>query len=142
MYDEHWSDDAIIEKLLLGSSQGDERHLSVCPVCAQKWQEAQATRTRLMEAEPYVPPSLLAKQRRAIRDRMRPTPIRRKLVPAIAAAALAVIVMMVLFKPAAQQPPIQDSAADTAVFEDVFKISSSTEPDSVGPVKSLFEVQQ
>jgi hypothetical protein len=144
MYDEHWSDHAIIEKLLLDNARSEDEHLRTCPVCAAKWEEARSRRGRFITAEPEIPEFLLAKQRRAIQDRLkRPSP-RRKLIPALAAAALATLVMLALFRQPEPPPPqpIQESASDSAIFEDVFRISSSTELSSVGPVKSLFEVQQ
>jgi hypothetical protein len=142
MYDEHWSDDAIIEKLLLGNTRAEDEHLRTCTVCARKWEEARFRRGRLIATEAAIPDFLLAKQRRAIQDRLKRPFARRKLIPALAAAALATLVVLALFRQPAPPPQAtQESASDNAIFEDVFRISSSTEPSSVGPVKSLFEVQ-
>jgi hypothetical protein len=133
MYDEHWSDDAIIEKLLLGNTRAEDEHLRTCTVCARKWEEARFRRGRLIATEAAIPDFLLAKQRRAIQDRLKRP---------FAAAALATLVVLALFRQPAPPPQAtQESASDNAIFEDVFRISSSTEPSSVGPVKSLFEVQ-
>ena len=142
MYDEHWSDDAIIENLLLGNSPGEEEHLRTCPVCAAKWEEARSRRGRLITTDPEIPEFLLAGQRRAIQDRLLRPSARRKLIPALAAAVAAALVMLVLFRQPTPPPPApQESISDSAIFEDVFRISSSTELSSVEPVKCLFEVQ-
>ena len=141
MYDDHWSDDAIIEKLMLGDAGADVEHLRTCPACLAKWEEAQSRRGRYIQTEAEVSDFLLAKQRRAILDRLKRPSARRKLIPALAAATLAALVMLALIRQPAPPPANQESAFDSAIFEDVFRISSSAEPSSVGPVKSLFEVQ-
>ncbi len=139
MYDEHWSEDRIIQNLLLGPTPEEESHLRDCPACAQRWQQAQSRRAALLAAEPEVSEYRLSKQRRAIQDRlMQPPPGRRRYIPALAAAALALLFLIVLYRPAPKEE-VEDTS-DTAVFEDVFAVSSSAEPTSVEPVKSLFEV--
>jgi hypothetical protein len=139
MCDEHWSDDVLVEKLLLGGPE-EEGHVRHCPACAKKWEQARLRRANLLASEPEIPEVELAKERHAIRARLQRRPIRVRLVPTLAAAALAILAMLVLLKPV-PQPVVQESTSDAAVFEEVFKVSSSTEPTSVEPVKSLFEVQ-
>jgi anti-sigma factor RsiW len=140
MADRHWHDDEILARLYdVGPQNG---HIEACYECRTRLEALQQRRESVRAREPEVPADLLAGQRRAIYERIerKPMLIRLRLAPSLAALLL-VLVIVSMFRPAPQRQAM-DPAADASVFEDVFKIATSTEPSAVEPVRSLFEEQQ
>jgi len=99
-------------------------------------------RAELCAREPEVPADFFAAQRLAIYRQVerRRHLSARWLVPLFATLLLAVVII-IMFKPAPRRQAV-NVVPDTQVFEDVFKIATSTEAAAVEPVRSLFEVQQ
>jgi hypothetical protein len=140
MYDRHWSDEQLVARLYgIGPEDG---HLEVCPSCARRWEAIRCRYESLRPAAIDVPEEYLAAQRRAIRARLgaKRHPFPRVLVPVLVTLLLAAIV--IVYKPAPTPPPAAEKASDSQLFDDVFRMVSGTEPNAIGPIRSLFEEQK
>ncbi|MBI3681976.1 MAG: hypothetical protein HY235_16460 [Acidobacteria bacterium] len=144
----HWTENDFLNGLYeIGPQDG---HLEECAQCRQRWEQWAARRQSVLQP-PEVPAELLARQRRrileseqaAIRDPMaRP---QRSLSglrmmrwsPAVAAAAMALLV--VLWKTPAPGPQPQKS--DAQLMAEIYRTVYDTEPDAVEPLHGLFEAK-
>jgi|WetSurMetagenome_2_1015567.scaffolds.fasta_scaffold41869_3 hypothetical protein len=138
MYDKHWTDDELFERLY--ELRPDDAHLSTCVECAER---LQAIRTRyegmrLVQAD--VSAEFLADQRRAIHSRIyaKRRAFSKVLVPVVATLMFVAVVMV--RKPAPVQVPSQQQISDSELFEDVYNRISDPLPSSAEPIRSLFEV--
>jgi hypothetical protein len=139
MYGKHWSDADLVARLYDVGPEDD--HLAACRSCAQRWEAARLRYESLRPAEIGVSEEFLGAQRRAIHARLearRPS-FRLALIPSL--AALLLVVILTVTRPVPQLKVV-DQAADSKVFDDVFKLAASTEPNAVGPIRSLFEVER
>ncbi len=137
MYSEHWSDDHLIDRLYgIGPEDG---HLEKCPPCARRWEAIRRRSESLRQAEIEVSEDHLVAQRRAIRARLgeKRRVLPRVLVPVLATLLLAAIVILDRHAPAPR--PAVDKVSDAQLFDDVFNRISGTEPNAMGPIRSLFE---
>ena len=133
---EHLNDDQLLDQLY-GLSERHS-HLDTCQDCARRWADLRERRAVLAIPE-EVSWERLAAQRRAIYSRLGEQPRKpMKWVPALAAACLLVIGLIV-YRPA--QPAHQDSG-DAQLFSDVYSIEQSTEPLAAAPIHALFEDNQ
>ncbi len=142
MYDEHWSDDQLIDRIYgVGPADG---HLERCPSCARRWEEFRRRNQSLRQVGIELSDEHLAAQRRAIRARLgeRRRVLPHVLVPALVTLLLAAIVILDRRAPEPPQPAAPESAekiSDAQLFGDVFNSISGTEPTAIGPIRSLFE---
>jgi len=143
MCDKHWTDDELIARLYGVGPDND--HLSTCRSCFQRWESIRLKQEQLRAAETEVPTELLDSHRRAIRIRLGSPPkasrLRWVVVPSLAAGAL-LLAALVVFNPSAPKPPGTESLSEDTIIEDVFRMSQSSEPAAVEPVKSIFEESQ
>ena len=89
---------------------------------------------------PEVSQDFLAAQRRSILARLEPRPsvFRIKLAPLLAATLLLCVILTVIRKtPDPEMVP--DIVMDSQIFEEVYSLASSSEPQAVQPLRSLFE---
>lgn len=140
MYDKHWSDEEMVARLCGVGPEND--HLSMCDSCARRWDAIRCRYESLRPPRIEVSREFLAAQRRAVHARLREKrhPFPRVLVPVIVTLLLAAIV--IVYKPAHEQPPAKTTISDSQLFEDVFSRISDPAPRSVGPIRSLFEEQK
>jgi len=141
MSDKHYSDDDLVTRLFgLGS---EDNHLDTCELCARRWGMIRQRHEVRHAAETEVPGVLLAAQRRAIYARLEGNPRRlpSRWVPSLAAALLLVLVMLTVFRPAAQKQAI-DAISEDRALEEVFTVASRIDPAGLKPVQFLFEVQK
>jgi hypothetical protein len=141
---EHWKDDELLAHLYGAGPDGG--HLDACSDCARRWEALRARRGRLLSESPAVSESLLAAQRSAVRARLlaqQPRSLRLEFAPTLATAVLLALVCLMVFQ---RQPEPRPTAAavavDAGLFDDVFTLVESPEPQAVEPVRSLFEVRQ
>ncbi len=140
MAERHWSDEGLLAHLY--GAAPEDAHLEGCGRCHMLLADLRSRREWLLSHEPAVPEEFLAVQRRAVRRRLEQPGVRLHLRAApVLAALLLVLVILTVYRPAPEGPPV-DSMSDAKVFEDAFEVASSTEPEAVEPVQSLFEVQQ
>jgi hypothetical protein len=140
MYDKHWSDEELVARLY--GVGPDDGHIDVCESCARRWEAVRCRHESLRPAGIEVSGEFLAAQRRAIHARLREKrpPFRRVLVPVLVTLLLAGI--LIVYRPAPQEPPAVEQVSDSQLFDDVFRMVSGTEPSAVGPIRSLFEEQK
>lgn len=142
MYDEHWSDDQLIDRLYgVGPESG---HIERCPSCASRWEEIRRRSECLRQTGMEVSEGHLASQRRAIRARLSEKRhlFPRVLVPVVVTLVVAVFVILDRHAPAPRQevaPQSVDTISDDQLFDDVFSRISGAEPSSIVPIRSLFE---
>ncbi len=134
----HVSDDELLDRLY-GLAENND-HLESCPECAARWAAFQKRRQEAARPE-AVSPAFLAAQRRAIYTRLGERPRSRvKWAPALAAACLLVIGLLV-YRPVSA-PPVHTDSADAKLFSDVYSMEQSTEPQAAAPIHELFEDNQ
>lgn len=134
----HLSDDELLDRLY--GLAGNEDHLEACQECASRSAAFEKRRQDLTQPEPVSTP-FLAAQRRAIYSRLGEQPhSRMKWAPALAAACLLLIGLMV-YRPAAP-PPAHSDSSDAKLFSDVYSMEQSTEPRAAAPIHELFEDNQ
>ncbi len=138
MENRHWSDDDLLAELYgIGPADG---HLSVCPDCRRRWEWFRNRRDQFLRTEPVVGESLLVEQRRAIRARLgRHQRIPRLQPASLLAALLLICVILTVFRHTPKSTLSGDTAADEQMFEEVYSLASSPEPQAVEPLQSLFE---
>lgn len=134
----HFSDDELLDRLY-GIADNDD-HLESCPECASRSTALEKRRRELAQPEP-VSTQFLAAQRRAIYSRLGEQPhSRMKWAPALAAACL-LIIGLVVYRPIAA-PPVHTDSGDAQLFADVYSMEQSTEPQAAAPIHELFEDNQ
>jgi len=134
----HLTDDELIDRLYGLNEDGG--HLAACETCAARWKAVELRRRELAPAEP-VSSDFLAAQRRKIHARLGEGPsVRLKWIPALAAAGVLAVVMMV-YRPAAAPAPHTDPG-DAQLFAEVYSMEQSTEPQAAAPIHELFEDNQ
>jgi hypothetical protein len=140
MLDQHWSDDDLVDRLL-GIGRED-LHVESCMSCARRWESVRRKHEAMKITAQDATEGLYAVQRLAIRDRIegRKPFFRLEVTPALAVVLL-VLVILTALRPSPQKTS-DEAVSDSGVFEDVLNVASSTEPGTVVPVRSLFEVQQ
>ncbi len=141
MENRHWNDDDLLAGLYdVGPADG---HLAECSDCRQRWEWFQNRREQLLAAEPAVSESLLAEQRRMVLTRLAHHRGFLHLQPAsVLAALLLVCVILTVFRHTPKSTLTGDTAADEQIFEEVYSMASSPEPQAVEPMQSLFEESQ
>lgn len=134
----HLSDEDLLNRLY--GIGGEDGHLEQCRECAARWAAFERRRREL--AQPVgASAQFLAAQRRAIYSRMGEQPhSRMKWAPALAAACLLIIGMMV-YRPVTAPSP-RPSSSDAQLFSDVYSMEQSTEPQAAAPIHELFEDNQ
>jgi hypothetical protein len=137
----HWSDDDFVAQLYeVGPASG---HLADCPECMRRWEWFRDRRERLHAAQPIISESLLAEQRRSIRARLeqdRRSPLIQPV--SLLAALLLMCVILAVFRQAPRSSPVAEAPTDAQIFEEVYSMVSSAEPQAVEPLRSLFEEPQ
>lgn len=134
----HWSDDQLLDRLY--GLAGDDSHLESCPECAERWTALEKRRLELARPEP-VSAQFLAAQRRAIYSRLgEQRQSRMKWAPALAAACL-LIIGLVVYRPVSA-PAVRNDSADAKLFSDVYSMVQTTEPQAATPIHELFEDNQ
>ncbi|MBL8209712.1 MAG: hypothetical protein JNK87_03320 [Bryobacterales bacterium] len=145
----HWSDnDFLMATYGVGPEDG---HLEACAACRAEFERRQHLRRQTAETA-QVPADFLVEQRRRIDARVeRPKHgWMFRWSPALGATAMAVALVVwqaPLQKqaPAADQPVAQAAAgakSDAQLFAEIYQTASDWEPESVTPVKALFEAKQ
>jgi hypothetical protein len=134
----HLSDDELLGRVY-GLADHDS-HLENCAECASRWAAFRQRRRELAQPEP-VSIQFLAAQRRAIYSRLgEPSHSRMKWAPAVAAACL-LIIGLVVYRPGTA-PPVRGDSGDAQLFSDVYSMEQSTEPQAAAPIHELFEDNQ
>ncbi len=142
MYDRHYTDEELLLELF--DSQPAGGHLQNCPECAARYEAARRRYENRPALHSQVSEERLALQRLAVRERLEQggRKLVRFLVPSLAGLAMLAAIALVAFKSIAPRQPAPESVLEDAVFEEVFQMSWSTEPEAIAPVQSLFEEQQ
>jgi anti-sigma factor RsiW len=136
---EHLNKDQLLDRLY-GIADGQDLrlwdlHLEDCAECAQRLSEMREMQAALA-ANPDVSSDFLAAQRRKIYARMGEQPrANRAWAPALAAACLLAI-GIVIYRPAA---PLHTDSQDAQLFAEVYSMEQSTEPRAAEPIHALFE---
>lgn len=136
----HLSDDQLLHQLY-GIVQ--HSHLESCEQCAARYRQLELRRAEL--APPVeIQQETLAAQRRKIVARIENRPqVIWKWIPAMAAACVVAIGLM-MYRPAAPVTPApsHSEAADDQLFSEVYSMEQSTEPRAAAPIHALFEDNQ
>lgn len=137
MYDKHWTDDELFERLYELGPEND--HLVGCSECARKLTVIRMRYEGLRSVQVDVSPEFLAAQRRAIHARIHKKrhTLPKVLVPVIVTTLVAAIV--IVHRPSSVVQPVKQPVSDSELFEDVFNRISDPLPTSAGPIRSLFE---
>ena len=145
MSTKHWTEEELIDRLygIEPSSAGSH----ICPECEARWQALLERRAAFLQiADPAVPATVLARQRREVRERLSSWPaVFSPLRQAVAAGALAgVVCLAILLNPAppSPEPMVATAANDRALYEDVFQTLASPVPAAVAPINGLFEYEE
>jgi hypothetical protein len=140
MYDKHWTDEELFERLY--GLRPEDNHLAECTECARKLSSMRARYEKMRPVQVDVSPEFLAAQRRAVHARVhkKRLTLPKVLVPVIATALVAAIV--IVHKPSSVVRPVKPPVSDSELFEDVFNEISDPLPTSAGPIRSLFEAQK
>lgn len=134
----HLKDDELLD--LLYGLAGDDSHLQSCLECASRSSSFEKRRRELADPEP-VSTQFLAAQRRVIYSRLgEKSHSRLRWAPALAAACL-LIIGLVVYHPM-EAPPVHSDSADAKLFSDVYSMEQSTEPQAAAPIHELFEDNQ
>ncbi len=134
----HLTDDELIDRVY-AIADDDSAHLAECSECAARWQAFEQRHRQMIPAAP-VTGEFLAAQRRKIYARMDQRPSRLKWAPALVAACLLAVVVLVN-RPASAPAPRVDSG-DAQLFSEVYSMEQSTEPRAASPLHELFEDNQ
>jgi hypothetical protein len=141
MENQHWSKDEFLAALY-GAGPLDN-HPDTCAECGRRWDQLLKRREVLRRVRPEVSQDFLAAQRRSILARLEPSSrvLRIRLAPLLAAALLLCVILTVIRKaPGPEMAP--DIVMDNQIFEEVYSLASSSEPQAVQPLRSLFEESQ
>jgi hypothetical protein len=134
----HWTENEYIEALY--GVRAADNHLDSCDRCAPRWAELQTRRANIASAGPPVPDEYLAEQRRRIHDRIEAASrrgLRIRLTPALAAAAM-VLLGVVLLQPEPRQEPTL--AAEAGMYTEIYEqVMAAEEPRAASPIRALFE---
>src|SRR5216117_254947 len=125
----HWRDEEILAGLYgVGPADG---HPNECADCRQRWEFMRRRQDELRLAEANMSQAFFASQRRAIlaRTERRIRSSGLHLVPWLAAVAL--LLLAILFIGPAPKSPPEPELSDAQLFEDVFSAVSSSEPRAV-----------
>jgi anti-sigma factor RsiW len=140
MQDKHWTDDELVSTLFdVGPTGG---HLERCPDCARRYQSIKQKHAGIQQASAPVTESRLAAQRRAVRAQLekRDRTLFPILAPSLAAVVLLILGVFIAFRPDATKPAEQVPAiVEDREIEEIFQLSSNSEPAAIEPVQSLFE---
>ncbi len=135
----HWQDDDLIAHLY--GAGPEDGHLSQCEECAGRWRALQATRQRLLASSPVSEAELLRQRENVYRRAAQPERRRPWLTLAPVAAVLAVVVLaVVLRRPWAARVP-EPTVSDAALYEQVYALSQTEEPEAVSAVRALFDTE-
>lgn len=131
----HWTNDELIAHLY--GAGPDDGHAGNCPQCANRIQELDATRKSRVVAnginDDEITDEELAAQRRAIYTRLRRKPeVRRRWVPALAAAAV-VLVALIALRPRPEQ------VSDQQFLTEIAALAEAGAPRAAEPIHALFE---
>ena len=133
----HWNQDELIA-WLYGVGPGDG-HLDSCGECRAKADWLQSRMAEVRRAEPDVHPAFLARQRRAVLDRVGGTrPARVRWLATVAVAAM-LLMAVALQSPSPRPETLTASNAEAELFEEVFNTVAWAEPEAVTPLYGLFE---
>jgi hypothetical protein len=140
MDNRHWSDEDFVARLY--DVGPDDDHLESCAECMQRWEKHRLRRQLLLASTPQVPAGFLDGQRRSILGLLQEPPRAPhfRLAPALTAILL-ILVVITIFRPAPRQQYVE-IVPDEQLFEEVFSLVSTSEPQAVEPLRSLFEVPQ
>lgn len=145
----HWSEnDFLMATYGVGPEDG---HLEACAACRAEFERRQHLRRETAE-KAEVPADFLAGQRQRIDARVeRPSHgWMFRWSPALGATAMAVA-LVIWQAPLQQRTPAPDrptkqtaaeSKSDAQLFAEIYQTASDWEPESVTPVKALFEAKQ
>ncbi len=149
---QHLNDDELLARLY-GLGEGHAHlgaHLEECPECAGRLAAMELRRADSAAEAPANPVSsdFLAGQRRAIYARLeQPAPLRVRWAPAVAAATL-LAVGVLMYHPThavvphrAPAPVARPELSDDQLFSDVFSMEQAAEPRAAAPIRALFEDQ-
>lgn len=135
----HLTDDELIDRVY-GIENDGTAHLAACDECSARWQAFDQRHRAMIPATP-VTTEFLAAQRRGIHARLDRQPATRlKWAPALVAACLLALAVLV-HRPAPVQAPHSD-AGDAQLFSEVYSMEQSTEPRAASPIHELFEDNQ
>jgi hypothetical protein len=135
----HLTDDELIDRVY-GIENDGSSHLSECGECTARWHVFEQRHRDMIPATP-VTAEFLAAQRRSIHSRLDRQPSTRlKWAPALVAACLLAVAVLVN-RPAAVPVPHAD-AGDAQLFSEVYSMEQSTEPRAASPIHELFEDNQ
>ncbi|MCC6368971.1 MAG: hypothetical protein IT165_36070 [Bryobacterales bacterium] len=128
----HWTEDDFLNALY--EVGPDDGHPAECPACRARLEEYRATR-RAITTPPEIPPSLLAGQRRQIQTAI----ISRSIPPLLkwtpAAATVAIVLALALWKTPSTPPP---SKTDAQLMTEIYQTVYTSEPAAFQPVHGLF----
>jgi hypothetical protein len=127
----------------------DHAHLDQCPECSGRLAAMELRRADSAAEAPASPASsdFLAGQRRAIYARLeQPAPLRVRWAPAVAAATLLAVGVLMYHptRPAPHRvpaPAARPELSDEQLFSDVFSMEQAAEPRAAAPIRALFEDQ-
>lgn len=137
----HWSDDELLDRLYgisTPSAKIEQSHVEECEECGRRWRALLETRASLAQ-DPEIPADVLAAQRRQIYARLENGPgIRAPLrwIPAMTAAVIVFVVLVVYERPAQQHAR---DAADAQLIGEVSAMEQASEPRAAAPLQALFE---
>lgn len=135
----HLTDDELIDRVY-GIEQDGSAHLADCEECAARWRAFEQRHREMIPALP-VTAEFLAAQRRSIHSRVGQQPnTRLKWAPALVAACL--LALVVLVNRPAPAPVQHADTNDAQLFSEVYSMEQSTEPRAASPIHELFEDNQ
>jgi hypothetical protein len=137
MYDKHWTDEELFDRLYEVRPEDD--HLAQCISCAQRLDAMRGRYEKLRPPQFDVSPEFLAAQRRAIhaRTHIKRHAFPRVLVPVV--VTLLLVAFVIVHRPVSVKAPVKQPISDSELFNDVFNRISDPLPSSAGPIRSLFE---
>lgn len=142
----HLTSNDLIDRLYGIASAEVDAHLDSCVECGERLQALELRRAD-SAATPVVSEDILARQRRAIMDRVEsPGGSRIKWVPAFAAACLLVVMALVYQPGEPVSPPVTKSEiaksapeTDAQLFSELYAIEQAEVPRAAAPIRQLFE---
>jgi hypothetical protein len=142
----HLTGDDLIDRLYGTASAEANAHFERCVECGERLRALELRRAD-SAAMPVISEAALAKQRRAILNRVEsPGASRIKWVPAFAAACLLVVVALVYQPSEPVAVPNSEKIAkaapeisDKELFSELYAIEQREEPRAAAPIHQLFE---
>ena len=129
----HWMNDELIAHLY--DAGPEDGHLEGCPQCANRIQELDTLRKSRVVADEITDDELAA-QRRAIYTRLGRQPeVRRRWIPALAAAAV-IIAAFIALRPRPEQ------VSDQQFLTEIAALAEAGAPRAAEPIHALFEEPQ